>query len=53
MLVKKQDFTFSGSSADQEDEGDMAAISFDLSLYPQNVALDEQYALLVITADQD
>ena len=47
MLVKKQDFTFSGGT--EEDE--MAAISFNLSLYPQKTQPGQEYALLVVTAD--
>ena len=49
MLVKKQDFTFSGGLEDDEE----AEIKFDLTLQPQKTQTSADYALLIMTADVD
>ena len=49
MLVKKQDFTFSGGMEEDEE----AEVKFDLTLQPQKTQTSSDYALLIMTADQD
>ena len=49
MLVKKQDFTYSGGFVDDE----IAEVRFDLSMQPMNTEAGTEYAFLAMTTDQD
>ena len=48
ILTKKQDFTYSSGAQDE----DYSAVRFDLGLSPMNTNQTQNYALMIITADQ-
>ena len=47
LLVKKQDFTYGSGDMEQ----DYSAIKFDLSLTPMNTKPQQDYALMILTAN--
>ena len=49
VLVKKHDFTYSSGTQNE----DFSAVKFDLRIRPVNTEAQQQYALMMITADQD